>query len=503
MIFNPNSLVQRKGSYRLAKYVSAVAHPCMNKAVLAEFWYNFTFQASNLCIADETNEFRFSVGEAEALPLNGADYSINVTPTGVCVFAANRENLLRGFMTLLDRIKATETNEAAAAEAADVNEAAAAEAEDVNEAAAAQAEDVNEAAAAEIECCQITDKPLISKRMVHFCVFPETELWELHRFLRACGALKYTHVILEFWGMLRFDCLKELSWPHAFSKEQIRPLLREANDLGLEIIPAFNHWGHASASRSIHGKHVVLDQNPSLQPYFSETGWCWTIEKPRTKALLRKIREELCDLCGTGQYFMLGCDEADGFEFSKENMDLLCRYLNETTEDLERFGRRPILWGDMLLFKKDGYHPKNHYCCNAPSREAAQYMLDRLPRSIVIGDWQYTSPCAPVETALTFKQAGFDCLLCPWDRGKKELIAPLDTIKAHKLSGFILTTWHTLSTGILYVTMAARGGFEDIDDYSPPLARHHTAMLMRKVMPAAGCYERAGWSKRQVGFLWE
>ncbi|MBO5249102.1 MAG: family 20 glycosylhydrolase [Clostridia bacterium] len=470
MIFNPSSLIRTKGSYRLGKDVSAVAHPCLSKAVLSEFWHNFTFQASNLCIADEINEFRFSVGEAEALSLDGTDYSINVTPAGISVFAENETNLIRGFMTLLDRIKATE---------------------------------VNDAVAAEIECCQIKDKPLIPQRMVHLCIFPETERWEVQRFLRACGVLKYTHVILEFWGMLKFDCLKELSWPHAFSKEQIRPILGEANDLGLEIIPAFNHWGHASASRSIHGKHVVLDQNPSLQPYFSENGWCWAIEKPRTKALLHKIREEMCDLCGAGQYFMLGCDEADGFEFSRENMDLLCRYLNEITEDLERSGRRPILWGDMFLFKKDGYNPQNHYCCNAPSWEAAQYMLDRLSRSIVIGDWQYTSPCAPVETALTFKQAGFDCLLCPWDCGKKELIAPLETIKAHHLSGFILTTWHTLSKGIPYVTMAARGGFEDIDAYTTPEARHHTAALMRKVMPARGRYERAGWSKQQIDFLWE
>ena len=43
------------------------------------------------------------------------------------------------------------------------------------------------------------------------------------------------------WGMLNFDCMKELSWPHGFTKEQIRPLLAEAHDLGMEIIPMFNH----------------------------------------------------------------------------------------------------------------------------------------------------------------------------------------------------------------------------------------------------------------------
>jgi hypothetical protein len=48
----------------------------------------------------------------------------------------------------------------------------------------------------------------------------------------------------------------------------------------------------------MHGKHVVLDQNPTLQTYFSEDGWCWDIRKPKVRELFRKIRSELIELCG-------------------------------------------------------------------------------------------------------------------------------------------------------------------------------------------------------------
>ncbi len=68
-----------------------------------------------------------------------------------------------------------------------------------------------------------------------------------------------------------------------------------ANELGIEIIPMFNHLGHASASRVMHGKHVVLDQNPKLQPLFSEDGWSWNLDNQNTVKLLRNIREELID----------------------------------------------------------------------------------------------------------------------------------------------------------------------------------------------------------------
>ena len=238
MIFHPKNLIKTEGYFAFDGNISAIAHPCLNKDIIKELWHNFTFQSSALTIS-ECESFTFLIGNASPLPLDGCDYIINVEPNGVCVCAENEKDLIRGFMSLIDQI---------------------------------QAVDRDENMAIQIDCCQIKDRPVIQNRMVHYCVFPETELWELQRFIRFCGALKYTHIILEFWGMLQYDCMKELSWQSAFTKEQIRPLIREANDLGMEVIPMFNHWGHAPSSREIHGKHVVLDQNPKLQTYFSEDG---------------------------------------------------------------------------------------------------------------------------------------------------------------------------------------------------------------------------------------
>ena len=267
MIFHSQNVIKTNGNFNFYGDISAVAHPCLNKDIIKDFWRNFAFQSSALTIC-ESKEFIFTVGNAKPLLLDGCDYSINIEPDGICVCAENEKNLIRGYMTLIDRFHAI---------------------------------DRDEALAIELECCQIKEKPLIQNRIVHFCIFPETELWELQRFVRFCSALKYTHIVLEFWGMLKYDCMRELAWSQAFDKEQIKPIIREANDLGLEIIPMFNHWGHASAGRVMHGKHVVLDQNPTLQTYFSDDGWCWDISKPKVRKLLRRIRDELCELCGNGR----------------------------------------------------------------------------------------------------------------------------------------------------------------------------------------------------------
>ena len=468
MIFHPQSIVNNEGNFTFSGNINAIAHNCLNKNIIKEFWSNFTFQSSALTVC-ESKDFIFSIGKAKPLSLDGYDYSINIESSGVCICAESENNLILGFMTLLDRFHAI---------------------------------DRDEALAIEVECCQIKDNPIIQNRMVHFCIFPETEIWELQRFIRFCGALKYTHVVLEFWGMLQYDCMSELSWQHAFTKEQIAPIIYEAKDLGLEIIPMFNHWGHASAGRVMHGKHVVLDQNPTLQTYFSDDGWCWDIRKPKVKKLLRQIREELTELCGKGNYFHIGCDEAYNFEFTKENMDYICDFINEISEEMRLKNRRVILWGDMFLYRHSHYSPNNRYACNAPTAEVEQYMLGRLSRDLVIADWQYEAKQMPVETSAVFAQVGFDCLVCPWDRGMPQMNSVISTVSKQSLAGFIHTTWHTLSKGMPYVTLAAIGGFESIDKCGMTQLRAYTASLLRKVMPIDGDYAKAGWSKIQVDSLW-
>ena len=468
MIFRPQSKVLTEGRFTFSGDIRAVAHSCLNKTVIKDFWYNFSCQCSTLSV-QESNQWIFLVGEAKPLPLDGCDYSIHIGPGGICICAENERDLIDGYMTLLDSFRAV---------------------------------DHGEAPAIELDCCQIKDTPSVRCRMVHFCVFPETELWELQRFVRFCGALKYTHMVLEFWGMLRYDCMEELSWRHAYTKEQIKPILQEAKDLGLAIIPMFNHWGHASAGRVMHGKHVILDQNPMLQTYFSEDGWCWDIRKPKVKGLLRRIRDELTALCGDSAYFHIGCDEAYNFEFTKDNMDLVCDFINEISEEMGAQGRRVIVWGDMLLFRYPHYNEKNQYACNAPSPEAARYMLERLSRAVIVADWQYDAVQSPVETAAVFTEAGLDCLLCPWDRGYSQTHSVISTVREQSLMGFLHTTWHTLSRGMPYVTLAAIGGCGEFDRRGMTQLHTYTAALLRKVMPAGGDYARAGWSKKQIDSLW-
>lgn len=447
----------RDGVFSVPGNVQATAHTCLQAPVLQDLFRSFSFHLSALSVTN-TQELCFRIGHAPIPSTDGCAYAIAVTPQGVSVCAGTEQDLIHGYITLLDMIRAGETG-------------------------------------AELPCCEIREKPLIEKRMVHFCIFPETALWELEKFVRFCGALKYTHIILEFWGMLQYDCLQELAWPHAFQKEEIAPIIETARALGMQVIPMFNHWGHASASRIMHGKHVVLDQNPALQAYFTDTGWCWDIRREKTRALLRAIRAELIELCGEGDYFHIGCDEAYGFTYSHEEMDFICDFLNEVSGELAAAGRRAIAWGDMLVYNRPSFQSR-YYAAAAPSEACEEYLLSRLDRRIIIADWQYHAMTVPIETALIFREAGFDCLLCPWEKPD----ACLRTISQEGLYGLLHTTWHTLSAMMPQVAKSAQYGWQEQPDSGATLSAK-SAALLRKAFPANGQYEQAGWAKHQIGVI--
>ncbi len=456
MIFEHSEIIKKQGKLYLRNELSAKCHNALDNDIIKEFWYSHTYNLSQIKL-NLADDLSFVIGDAEKLKLDGKAYSINVTQSGIAIVGKDKRSLIDGFMTLLDLIEITDDGENAT-----------------------------------IDCFELKESPIIERRMIHFCIFHSTSLFEFERFVRLCGALKYTHIILEFWGMYKYDCLKELSWKEAYSKEQIGPIIKMANDLGIEVVPMLNHWGHAAASREMYGKHVVLNQNLKLQYLFSPDGWCWNYKNPKVIELLSEMRKELIELCGKGEYFHIGCDEARGFDFSDDSINSICGFINSTAEDLKIDGKRTMVWGDMFI-TKEGYDKSKKYITNCPNKEREQFIHKALNKEIIMADWQYDVKSTPVETALTLKNAGFDTILCPFDY-VGAITACCDTIADYSLYGLIHTTWHTLDTGMPCVSIAATRCW-DKNSETPcgnDNIRQKTAAVLRKVY-FADSYLKSGW----------
>ncbi len=418
-----------------------------NNEALMEIFGNFTHgKFNNVNFSSEENVI--VIGEGEAADIADAENVINATDKGVYIKGTNYTNLVHGFFLFLEGLSYDRKSDSYSFKQGTFRRSGE-----------------------------------VSFRSIHFCIFPETELKFLRKSIRTAALSKFTHVVLEFWGMIKFDCLKELAWPMAYEKDEIRAIVKEANALGLEVIPMFNHLAHASGCREANGKHVVLDQNLSLDYMFNCYGWSWNFENEEVLSLLRKVREELIDVCGEGKYFHIGCDEEYICIHDFEKVKKLVAYINGIADELRQEGRRLIIWGDLVYTSVGEYW---------------QYTRENLSKDIVVVYYDYTRSADAFIHIPKIIDAGFDLLTGPWE-GRENVKAAAERTKEYNVFGVMMTTWHSLFRNfgeIVYMGEQAYGGY---DDLPVQIRRFHQAEVARRAFFSDGDYKIAGWSEKMTG----
>lgn len=403
------------------------------------------------------------IGEPSPLPLK-AESVISVTEKGVYIAGNNDRNLLTALFILLF------------------------DAEPVN--LKMGKEQIN------LPFLQKSIDTKIQRRMIHLCVFPKIPLSSYIKLVRIAGVLGFTHIVLEFWGTLKYDCLTELSWKdERFTKEEIALLIKEMCDLSIEPVPMFNHFSHASSSRLAMGKHVVLDQNPRLATMFSADGWWWRFDKTEVRALLKQIRAEQTELFGKGEFYHVGFDEGFSYPSDKAATNELCDYLKNLLEEVVSEGRTPLLWGDMFLHEKTlGIGKETGYEGNCSSKEAADKFINSLPKEAVVCDWQYFVKSSPWISAEYFRKNGVKTAICSW-LDKDGLRSGIETTKELSAFAFMLTTWDKIfCDGSISGILQAYYSLYEIDRTAYKIgAGLNNATLLRKICFADGNYEKAGW----------
>lgn len=438
--------------------MTVVADKSMNNETVKKLWNSFTLTASEICF-ENGEDYTLKSGDTPLPTLtDGKEYALKVDQSGIAIVGKDYSGLMRGFFSLLMKI-----------------------------------EYENETPI--IRYVTESSEYTVQNRMIHICVFPENDFYFIKKLIRLSALCQYTHIVIEFWGMLRYDCLKELSWPHAFTKDQARELIRECRELGIEPIPMFNMFGHATASRVKYGKHVVLDQNPTLQHLFTPDGWAWDITSPKVYELFKKIRSELYELFGQTEYFHIGFDEAYFYMKREDLRKKVPEFLKRLTADIVAENHRPMLWMDMILIKKD--FPSEYYA-DGKEGEVTDFM-NALAKGSVMVDWQYKVFEPPVLTSLYLKDKGYDLYIAPW-LNPKNYAACIDTVKDHGISGIMLTTWHTLKEEMEGILGCARKCGAKSFVWSVERFREETATMLRRVSFEGNTYHDSGWSKEQIEY---
>ncbi len=450
-------------AFMISPKMIASADPRMDNVTVRNLWRGFTFGTSELEV-QAGESCRFVVGQPEIPPCpDGAEYIIAADENGLAVVACDYGSLMRGYAALLMKIDCIPFGSSTLGIA---------------------------------PVCE-RSRYTLKNRMIHFCIFPETEMSILRRHLRLSAVLGYTHAVLEFWGTVEYDCCPCLAWKDkSLTKDEVRDLIREIRELGLEPIPMFNHLGHASAARVCGGKHVVLDQDPSKYALFTPDGWSWNTFNPDARALLTSVRAELYELFGEGEYFHAGLDESYSYS-PPEMFDTLPEFLGELTHAIAAEGRRPMIWMDMFL-PPEAFGTENQHECANKTSEKCNAVLSALHPSTVLVDWQYAPKSAPISTSLYLKDKGFDIMGAPW-LGIENGYAHLDTVVDNNLFGVMQTTWHTLSKETVRMLCFARHFGAATAPWTPIGTKNtETATLLRKLTFEPLTYEQTGWMDHQV-----
>lgn len=447
--------------YLFGTAVTARVDPAMDNETVKKLWSGFCFGCSALTMGPGAIN-TFVVGEA-SLPMlpAGKEYALSVTQDGIAVVGRDYGGLMRGFIALLMKIDYITLDK--------------------------REERLR------IACCQEVSGYVLKNRMLHLCIFPETDLHFLKRIIRLAGVCQFTHVVIEFWGMLQYDTLKELAWPEAYTKEQIRPIIQEIRELGMEPVPMLNQLGHASQSRAILGKHVVLDQNPRLQPLFTPDGWAWNIYSDRVKKLLKDLRAELYELFGPGEYIHIGCDEADYYTFCEETWKDIPKWLHELTYEVVSEGRRPMMWMDMLL--EAGKYKGCFTTCQPDQVEAR---CSAIAKETVMVDWQYDAKEVPVPTLEALKDLDFDIMGAPWYNAEA-YAANVDTLAMYDMHGVMMTTWHVLNRETPAIIGVARKLGASLFPWEGSCHTFYVAAsMLRRISFEGNSYADCGWKKAQI-----
>lgn len=160
----------------------------------------------------------------------------------------------------------------------------------------------------------------------------------------------YNAILWEIENKVELPSIAPAVSPDAFSREEFKEILIEADKLGLEAIPLMQTFGH--------GEYIM---NCPEYRHFRERADksdCYCVSKSCVREFQMALLRDYLDLFGSRlKRFHLGGDEAYWFGScpvcrKRDRMELYVEHLDFLSKELRARGIRPGVWHDMLLDEK-------------------------------------------------------------------------------------------------------------------------------------------------------
>lgn len=228
----------------------------------------------------------------------------------------------------------------------------------------------------------------------------------------------------------------------ALTAEEIRKLDARCRELGIDLVPNQNSFGHLRYFL----EHPPLRKLAEVsEPYEGSTGdflrFPTTLapNHPGTLKFIRGLFDELLPNFSS-KFFNVGCDET--WDLGRGQSRKFCErhgkgkvyldFLKQIGREVSQRGRRMMFWGDIIL-----NHPE---------------LIRKLPRGVIALNWGYEANHPFEKEAATFAKSKVPFYVCPgtstWmtligrhDNGFANLVAGAKAGLKHGAIGYLNTDW--------------------------------------------------------------
>ena len=181
-------------------------------------------------------------------------------------------------------------------------------------------------------------------------------------------------VLVEYEDTFPFTPPVRVAWDPktSFTTVSLRAFIKEANRCGIEIIPLQQCMGHLEYLLRWK-RYAGFAQN---QDYPSTL----RLDKPKARAFVREMLRQVMEAHPDSRFIHLGMDEARNLNESPlvrkrgAVLPVFMEYLEELCDWVEKFGKTPIIFTDMI---------ENHFQVDTP--------LARFKDRIILMPWDYTA----------------------------------------------------------------------------------------------------------------
>ncbi len=201
-----------------------------------------------------------------------------------------------------------------------------------------------------IPCAEYSDSPEQKFRCYHLDLKKGSGgMADVKRTVLRLRTLRYNHILIEYENRIRLETVPEIAAPDAFTKDEVREIVRFARDNGITVIPLLQSFGHLEYLLKIPKYQKYSDHPEDLSqicPLDDEFFEWW-----------KKIFDEMLEVHAGAEYFHIGGDEAYRLgscpkcaAYVKEHSapELYFRHINRICQHAADRGCIPLLWHDML-----------------------------------------------------------------------------------------------------------------------------------------------------------